>query len=271
MRLRTLSGLILLAALFGVVFFAPPWALPIAMAAVSVIGVHEFLCAAGFLSQKRLIVYAMVFACLIPIWTFFGSNATAVIAGIFFLTLVLFIEAITSSKTVTIENICVIFFAAVAIPYFLSAIVRICVQPHGRLLLLVPLIGAFASDVFAMFGGKLFGKTKLCPSISPNKTVEGSISGLVAGPAILLLYAVILKLGFGYQSVDYLSAATLGIACAFSGQLGDLSMSFVKRQYGIKDFGKIIPGHGGALDRFDSVLFAAPVAELLMIILPFLG
>ena len=108
---------------------------------------------------------------------------------------------------------------------------------------------------------------KLCPDISPNKTVEGSIGGIVMAPLLVALYLFAVSRIWHYQ-VSYPAAVVCGIGSAFAGQLGDLSMSFVKRRCGIKDFGKLLPGHGGILDRFDSILFAAPLCELLLLLIP---
>jgi len=112
---------------------------------------------------------------------------------------------------------------------------------------------AFGSDTFAYFTGKLFGRTKLYPQVSPNKTIEGAIGGIVGCTIISILY-------FNYLSINKLIYIIIFSICAsvFS-IVGDLSASKIKREFGIKDFGNLLPGHGGILDRFDSVLFVAPV------------
>ena len=181
--------------------------------------------------------------------------------------LLLFIEGLTGTENVSFEKICGIFFASIVIPYFLSSLVRLTGFRDGKYIVLLPILGAFTSDVFALLVGKAIGKHKLCPEISPNKTVEGSIGGVVMAPVILIIYSIVLQNVYGF-TVNYFYIILYGIASAFAGQLGDLSMSFVKRQFHIKDFGNIIPGHGGILDRFDSILFSAPLIELLVILLP---
>ena len=112
---------------------------------------------------------------------------------------------------------------------------------------------AFGSDTFAYFTGKLFGKRKLYPQVSPNKTLEGAIGGIIGCAIISILY-------FNYLSINKLIYIIIFSICAsvFS-IVGDLSASKIKREFGIKDFGNILPGHGGILDRFDSVLFVAPI------------
>lgn len=274
MALRTIGGAALLIVLLAVIFFAPPWALPLAVGIMSAIGVHEMLSATGVIRKnKRIIVYAMSCGLLVPIWVYFGSGRWGVVLGLLVYTLLLFIEGLTGSEDATFEKICVAFFAGVAIPYLFSSLMRIIFLADslfvGRMLLLYPLLGAFASDVFAYLVGSAFGKHKLAPTISPNKSVEGSIGGFVMAPVVLVLYTLLLDFVIlDSYSFNYGTALLLGVAGAFSGQLGDLSLSFVKRQSGIKDFGKIIPGHGGVLDRFDSVLFAAPMIEIILTAFP---
>ena len=136
----------------------------------------------------------------------------------------------------------------------------------GELLVLLPLVAAWGSDTFAYFVGVRFGRHKLAPVISPKKTIEGSVGG-VAGAAALTVVVVMLFNRHSAIDLPYWVAAIIGACGAVVGQLGDLSFSIIKRQTGIKDYGKIFPGHGGVLDRFDSVIFVAPVVELLLRVL----
>lgn len=125
---------------------------------------------------------------------------------------------------------------------------------------MLTLCGAWLADSGAYFVGTFLGRHKLCPNISPKKTVEGVIGGVITNGLIFVL------LGLGYTkliatgdvSANYILLFVLGMICALLGLLGDLSASLLKRQTGIKDYGNIMPGHGGVMDRFDSVLFVAP-------------
>ena len=162
------------------------------------------------------------------------------------------------------------FFFAMLIPYFLSSFVRLHELALGKYLVLLPLIAAFASDAFALFAGMAFGKHKLAPALSPKKTVEGAVGGLLGAVVFCLLYGVILQRGFQVQA-NYPLLVLYGFLGSLVSQLGDLSFSYIKRQYGLKDFGNIFPGHGGVLDRFDSVIFCAPLIEILVHYLPALG
>ena len=116
----------------------------------------------------------------------------------------------------------------------------------------VMFIGTWASDSFAYFAGRAFGSHELAPAISPNKTIEGFFGGLIGTIAVVV--------GLGWLlAMPLPQMAALGAAIAVLGTLGDLVESMMKRQTGIKDSGAIIPGHGGVWDRFDSVLFTAPL------------
>ena len=133
---------------------------------------------------------------------------------------------------------------------------------EGKYIYLLVFFGGWISDTFAFFTGRLFGKTKLCPSISPKKTVEGSIGGVLANMIGFAGYALVLRLYFDVDA-NVFFFAILGALFSAVGQFGDLFASGIKRYYKIKDFGKLFPGHGGVLDRFDSTLSIAMVMLLL--------
>jgi phosphatidate cytidylyltransferase len=154
-------------------------------------------------------------------------------------------------------------FGGLLLPLLLLSNVRIFQMEHGVWLLPLPLLAAWGSDTFALFSGMLFGRHKLAPVISPKKTVEGAIGGVVGATVLLLLYALAVN-HFSLLHITPWKAALLGACGAVLGQLGDLTFSIIKRQAGIKDYGYIFPGHGGVLDRFDSVLFVAPMVELIL-------
>ena len=137
-------------------------------------------------------------------------------------------------------------------------------------LIVLPFEVAFLSDAFALFAGMAFCKHKLAPELSPKKTVEGAVGGFAGAIICTVIYGAVLQFGFSMQ-VNYLYLVIYGALGSIVSQLGDLSFSYIKREYGIKDFGNIFPGHGGVLDRFDSVIFCAPLIELLIQFLPAVG
>lgn len=156
------------------------------------------------------------------------------------------------------------FFGGLVVPYLLLSLLRIFQMHyhHGAFIVLLPLLAAWGADTCALFSGMLFGKHKLAPVVSPKKTVEGAVGGVVGGAVLVLIAALIMNQTLGLE-MPLWSAVVLGAVGAVLGEIGDLSFSVIKRQTGIKDYGHIFPGHGGVLDRFDSVLFVAPFAELL--------
>jgi phosphatidate cytidylyltransferase len=132
---------------------------------------------------------------------------------------------------------------------------------------MIPFVVAFLSDSGAYFIGCKYGKRKLAPVISPNKSVEGVAGGLVFAVVGMVLYTAIMQLAFKLH-VNYALAILYGAAGTAADVFGDLCFSVIKRQTGIKDYGNLIPGHGGVLDRFDSMLVVAPMIELLLYIFP---
>lgn len=148
------------------------------------------------------------------------------------------------------------------IPASFSCLLLLRLLPYGGGLVLVPLVAAFCSDSAALFTGMACGKHKLSPLVSPHKTVEGAVGGLVGGVLGMVIFRIIFYL-CTLQPLHIGGCILMGLVGALMGQLGDLSFSAIKRQYGIKDYGRLLPGHGGVLDRFDSVLFAAPVLWLM--------
>ena len=162
------------------------------------------------------------------------------------------------------------FVSGVIIPYLLTALIRILTMDIGIYVILIPFIVAFMSDAGAYFVGLRFGKHKLAPVISPKKTIEGSVGGVVGATVLLVIYGIAVS-SLTDTTLSVPLCIAVGIFGAVLGQVGDLSFSIVKRKSGIKDYGKIFPGHGGVLDRFDSVIFVAPVVELLLHLFTNLG
>lgn len=152
--------------------------------------------------------------------------------------------------------------ASILLPMMFAAVLRIRNGENGDLLVLMPWITVWSCDSAAMLVGRALGKHKLAPYVSPKKTVEGTLGGLVFAMIACAIYALVMRRFFSLE-MAILPAVLFGAAGSSLGQLGDLSLSVIKRGAGIKDYGKIFPGHGGVWDRFDSILFAAPVFELI--------
>lgn len=150
------------------------------------------------------------------------------------------------------------YAALAAFALFLRHLPGVLNAGHGAALLFAPVLLTWASDTFAYFGGRAFGRRKLIPRVSPGKTVEGALSAVAGSVALGAAYALFLA-RFGPYAPSMLEGAALGLVVSVAGQLGDLVESLWKRDVGVKDSGTLLPGHGGALDRFDSLLFTLPV------------
>ena len=129
---------------------------------------------------------------------------------------------------------------------------------HGTALLLFPVVLTWLSDTFAYFAGRLWGKKKLIPKVSPGKTVEGSVGAVVGTPLAALGYSILLQ-RFPTWQMGMVEALVFGVLVSVAAQVGDLAESLLKRDVGVKDSGRLLPGHGGALDRFDSLFFTLPL------------
>jgi len=123
------------------------------------------------------------------------------------------------------------------------------------------------TDTFAYFSGRLFGKHKLIPAVSPKKTVEGSVGGTLFAVILTVLYGFVIG-QVSEATPNYIALAVVALVVSLLSQCGDLVMSLVKRRFGIKDYGKLFPGHGGVLDRFDSVVITAPTLYFLITLVP---
>ena len=273
MKQRILVAVIGIPALLGVLCFAPDWATALLVSLLCVIGCHEFMAAAAPLKARRWWLFAAALS-VFTVFTVYFRDAAFAGSTIFALMpwmlaallVVLFIAAVQVYGTddeLTFPDLCAVAVSGLVIPLALSCLLRLRMLDYGAGLVLIPLVSAFMSDALALFGGMLFGKTKLAPRVSPKKTREGAASGLVGGMVGMILYRIFFFLCTEVQ-LHLGWCVLLGLVGAVLGQLGDLSFSCVKRQCGIKDYGRLLPGHGGVLDRFDSVIFAAPVIWMLV-------
>ena len=142
------------------------------------------------------------------------------------------------------------------------------VMENGKFFVLAIFLLTMVPDSGAYFAGKAFGRHKMCPVISPNKTVEGAVGGVLCTVIFMVIYALVLQLAFDFK-INYLYAALYAVLGAGASILGDLTFSVIKRQAKIKDYGSLLPGHGGILDRFDYTSVVGPLVEVLLLIMPF--
>ena len=268
---RIVVAAILVPVLFIVLFFLPPYILVGVISLICAISAYELLHSiSGFRSKERLTIYALFSAVLMPIGVYFEIGLQTFTAVFFALMCILFIEGIVAFNTIRkikFEQILTALFAGAVIPYMLSTLISMRIMPEGRLLVLIPFVSAFLSDGGAYFIGVLIGKRKAFPKVSPKKTVEGFIGGIVIGTASVVVYGVVLNYTT-FHYIEFWAFILYGFVGAIATELGDLAFSLIKREYEIKDFGRLLPGHGGVLDRFDSMVFTAPAIYLLIMAIP---
>ena len=267
MKLRILAALVLIPVLFLVVFLAPKVVLAIFIGAFCAVASYELLAVTGLVKNIRLVIYTSIFAFFMPIWCHFAMNSIGAKIGILVFFVALFAEILVSHGAVRFDCVSVCITSGLLIPYLFSALVRIMNMEYGRIYVLLPFVTACMADSGAFFIGSKWGRHKFVPNISANKSVEGVIGGVASSILGMMGYGLVLEFGFQHN-VNFVVALIYGVLCAFCAVFGDLCFSAIKRQTGIKDYGNLIPGHGGILDRFDSILVVAPLIELLLIILP---
>lgn len=267
MKTRIIVAFSLLPIFLAVLLLCPAWATAILVAGMAALAVYELLYTCGFIKNVRIIAYTALVAVLVVVWSYFGCPKIWGMALAFLYLMALTCEILAANTELDFKNVCVAVIAAFVIPAALSALVRIRCMELGKYYLVASLILAFTSDSGAYFAGYFFGKHKLAPVISPKKTVEGLIGGALSCVLFMIIYGLVLQFAF-HLAVNYFYCALYGVLGTFASVAGDLVFSVVKRQTGIKDYGKLLPGHGGILDRFDSTIVVAPLTELLVLLLP---
>ena len=249
---------------------------PIIFCFLSVVGTYEMLKCVGVLEEKALSIPSFLFSftplitCLLTRYakgTFFSRifdrvddpyRILFICGGVYLLTLL--VIAVLCHNRIPSEKLFATAGFVFYVVYSFSAITLVRDLEYAGYYFLLMFIGAWGSDTFAYFGGRAFGKHKLAPEISPKKTVEGAISGVIGNVIFFLIYAFVIDHYF--HPIRYMGFVVLGILLAAIGQFGDLFASCIKRHYGVKDYGTLFPGHGGVLDRFDSVMAIADVFYL---------
>ena len=282
MKQRVITAVVLLALLAVVVWQINTPVLVLVIAFLAAVAANEIMRCAK-VENTFIRVVATGYAACVP---FFASakaltpwvseavwgKVIGAVPGVVYLialVLVLFLAMLKGYAYTTFEDVAVSVFAGALVPFGFSVFIRLRdmfqIEQFGIYLIFYGLICALATDSGAQLAGMAFGKHKMSPNISPKKTVEGAIGGLIFS-LILNAVAIILYNRLADFKMDEFAVTVLLAAClpvSFLGMMGDLSASVLKRNFGVKDFGKIFPGHGGVMDRFDSSMFTLPVTYAL--------
>lgn len=265
MGIRLLSAGIGIIIALVVLFLHNTIVLNIAVAALIVLMLYELFKAGGCVNAKLTCIPAYIYGAVIP-FIVTGSAAKYKFAVNIVFLFVIFMTFIIQHNSLEYQKSFFVLACTLLVSNSMSCLIILerMDDVHGLMYLIMGLCGAWLADSGAYFVGTFFGRHKLCPEVSPKKTVEGFVGGIVVTGILFVL------INFGYSkilpeivsdytvSVNYIMVFVIGAALAVVGTIGDLSASVLKRQCGIKDYGNIMPGHGGAMDRFDSVIFVVP-------------
>ena len=261
MKSRILVAAIGVPVLLYVVLAGPPLLMMAALCLLAGIGAMELQQCVSGVKRSELVGMSAIGAVFTVGWYYDRPDQAAVL---FLLeVLVFFGFAIRKGGEFKFQQIAAGLGGGIFIGYSFAAFLRMDAAGLHRAYLLLPFLLSFACDTFAFFAGLSFGRHKLAPKVSPKKTIEGSVGGLVGNVACGLLFVWVLGRFFGGCVIGYGPMALMALACGVVAQVGDLSFSLIKREFGVKDYGRIFLEHGGVLDRFDSVLFVAPAVEII--------
>lgn len=274
MKTRIISALIGLPLVGVVLYFNNTIILNIAVALIAALAVYEVLYNTKYVSEPVLIAICLIYTLTVPFSHMEVLKPYALLITMLFvaaLLIVLFVK----HNSLPFTKIAVCFTGTMFVSFAMSSIVFIRDMQTddkkvglGLYLVVLVFICAWISDAGAYFMGRAFGRHKLAPTISPKKTIEGAVGGVV--------FCVIFTIAFTYVYFDIVKAQGLSadinllnlvivsFVASLVGIVGDLTASIIKRQTGIKDFGNILPGHGGAMDRFDSIMMIAPFMYVLL-------
>ena len=266
MLARVVSGVIAAVILIAILF-CDVWVIGSCAALLSVWCLME---AFGVFSYHKNVAFLMVGLLACGAAPFLEQWEFTQMTGFLFLLLIFLSAAMVFfPKKIRFLDLAIVMFLSTVIPVSFSMLVFLRKIPDfGVYYIWLPFIGAFLSDIGAFFVGRAVGGPKLCEMLSPKKTISGSVGGLFGSVVGFFLYSLILKFGF-LVSVNPLPYYLLAVASSVAGQLGDLTMSSIKRYANVKDFGNVMPGHGGMLDRLDSVIFSGPMVYIFIVTLGF--
>lgn len=265
---RIISTIIGLPLVAIVLIFGNKYLVDIVISIIAIMSLHEYFNSFKEENQNRdlrwiayIAAIAIAFIHIIP-----SEIILKVIGAIIPISiLVLFSQVIVSNMKYNIKDIAITFFGICYIVIFLMYLPMIRETENGRITIWYVFLAAWGTDIFAYLIGRKLGKHKFS-KISPNKSIEGCIAGLI-GSVILILFYTLLCNTYLNMHFHYGMLIIIGIVLSLVGQIGDFAASSIKRYTGIKDFGNLIPGHGGMLDRIDSVIFIAPFAYFLLMLI----
>ena len=276
MKQRLITSTAILLTVIPLIIFSEYIVYPIVLAVLTNMAVYEIFNVIGVKKNYLLTMPAYVLSIALPIMAYFverdgaGDFLLLIAALLFAYMIYMMAVSVFSKGKVPFFKMAESFTAVtyVVVSFTSLSLIRYLEREIGVYYLALVFIVAWVCDSLAFVVGSLFGKHKLIPEISPKKTVEGAIGGVVFGAVALLLYGFLLDKFIENMEVNYLFLALAGTILSVVSQIGDLIASLIKREYGAKDYGKVLPGHGGIMDRFDSIFAIATVLLMLCMTWP---
>ena len=276
MKNRVITSVAILAAMLTVVIFSEFIVYPLALALLAIIATFEVLRVIGSHKISTLSIPAYLISAAFPLTAYFVDSNNSlgfllILAAVVFVYLVWLMGVSVFSKgKITFSKVSetLVGVTYVAVSFTSLSLIRYINHNFGVFLVVLVFVISWTCDTAAFAVGSLIGKHKLIPEISPKKTVEGAIGGVVFSALLCALYGLGLDLVIEKIQVNYLYLVLFGIILSVVSQIGDLIASLIKREYYVKDYGRIFPGHGGVLDRFDSVLAVSTILLILSIVFP---
>lgn len=277
MKIRIITGFVIGVLLVGLCALVKTPVFPCAVSVLTLIGVGEFLHCTKLLQKLAVSAASFAFALAVDVCMFRCGDVRDFCLYFTMMStcfaLVLFAVSTFSKGSISVDEVFTAFAGTFYVAFGFAALtlIRSNAENNGDFLLVMTIFLPLVSDIFAYFTGYFFGKHKLIPDVSPKKTVEGCIGGMIACGIVCAVFVDVLRAVDGvFGNAGFVELQirmfAVGLVCSAVAQAGDLIMSVIKRRYGVKDYGKLFPGHGGVLDRFDSVLAVATVMFALTLI-----
>jgi len=256
---RITSGLLGFPLVLAIFLIGNKYVVDVALAIIAIIGMNEYLNAIAKVAKPvKWLAYlsclSIAFIHIIP-----QENLNIVVTlSVPTILIILFAQVVATEMKTNFKDIAYTFLGIFYVVFFIMFMAFIYGMPNGNVLIWYAIFAAWGTDIFAYFIGKYLGKHKFS-KVSPKKTIEGCVGGTIGAIALMLAYTYIANKYWG-MNYSYLYIGAIGVILSLVGQIGDFAASSVKRYVDIKDFSNLIPGHGGILDRIDSLIFLAPFA-----------